>query len=158
LIVKITVCKTIKLINPKIDKMKKILIPAACFIYFLLSTAYSHAQSIATPTAKTVNDENALKPTTEIAKTVTLKEEPKPPVIPTALQKTEVASAKTASTTDLPPDITKGAKAVEIKAGTQKGQQPQNIDRPKTSTIDPAKKTDAVTKPTPRIAPAIGGK
>jgi hypothetical protein len=48
-------------------------------------------------------------------------------------------------------------KAVEIKPGAQKLKQPQNADRPKTSTIEPVKKTEPAAKPVPVAAPAIEG-
>lgn len=48
-------------------------------------------------------------------------------------------------------------KGIEINPGMQKGMPAINADRPKTSTIEPAKKTAPAPKSVPVIAPAIEG-
>lgn len=48
-------------------------------------------------------------------------------------------------------------KGIEINPGMQKGMPAINADRPKTSTIEPAKKTTPAAKPVPVAAPVIEG-
>ncbi len=48
-------------------------------------------------------------------------------------------------------------KGIEINPGMQKGMPAINADRPKTSTIEPAKKTTPAAKPVPVAAPLIEG-
>lgn len=45
-------------------------------------------------------------------------------------------------------------KGMEIKPGDQKGQEVKNIDRPKTSTIEPVKKEEPAAKPKPKMVVA----
>lgn len=135
--------------------MKQICI-IATFCICLLVTKNVSAQKIAAPDVKVASDENALKPSAESAKTARLKqEEPKPPAM--TLQKSVTTPQQTAAVINQPADITKDAKAIEIKPNTKKGQQLKNADRPKTSTIEPAKKTEPAAKPMPVVAPAIKG-
>lgn len=138
--------------------MKHLFITAAFCIGFLMADKNACAQNNTAPAAKIASDENALKPSAESAKTSSLKQgEPKQPIMP-AFQKSTTAPEQTAAVTAPAADITKDAKAVEIKANTQAGKQPQNADRPKTSTIQPAKKTEPLVKPMPVAAPAIEGR
>lgn len=137
--------------------MKHLFITVTCCIGFLVAGTTAFAQNSTAPAAKIANDENVLKPAAENAKTTQVKQvESKAPVMP-AFQKSTAVPEQTAVSAPA-TEISNDVKAIEIKADTHKGQKIQNADRPKVSTIEPAKKTDPATKPTPRVAPAIEGK
>ena len=114
--------------------MKNKLIITQCFVVFLLASATVVAQTN-TPTnnrpqAKVASDDNILKPAAKNIM-VNVKEVAKVKTLP--FQKAEQPAQSVVSAP--PNENTTALKAVSINVNAQKINEPKNIDRPKTSTL-----------------------
>lgn len=132
--------------------MKHILTAATICMAFLLAGENAGAQNNTAALAKSAGDENPVKPIVETGKIILKPQEPAQPAMP-ALQRSTTTAAKATAAKAPEADFSKDVKALEVNAGTQKGLQPKNIDRARTSTVDPARTAPAATMP--QAAPVI---
>jgi hypothetical protein len=130
--------------------MKKNLIILSCCICFLLAAANAHAQNSEAPVAKIAPEETALKPDPNNLTTSKIPEPSKPPAIP--LQKSETSQKVTP--VEQPKANMPGLGNPAFSNNAPKALVPQNMDKPKPSTIQVSKTTEPA-KPAPKILDPI---
>lgn len=114
-----------------------------------LITAIALSLAAAHVTQAQQQEEKTVKPLPATAAKPASPDKPSAEPVAKQIATDAVPAVPTPSNTVVKPEDMKG---IEINPEDKKGQEVKNIDRPKTSTIEPAKKEEPAAKPKPKVA------